>query len=273
MGSQFVAFIDESGDEGFVFRPNDEGSSRWFVLSAAVFRGSNARSPVRALERARTVLRKGAKTPLHFKDLKHEQRVAYVSEIAKESFRCVSVLVHKPSLPEPERYQANGSAPSGKFLLYKYATRLLLERVSWLCRDAPVESVNDPTVQAGVDLVFSDRAAMSYESLRQYLTLIRDQSAYDARVKIDWTQISPDRVRAVAHSKLAGLQVADALASSIHWAVKLSRYGHAEPRYASLLTKHCYSHRGQRIGYGLKFWPDIGSLVGAMPHLSELDRK
>ena len=34
MKSSFIAYVDESGDEGFVFNPDGSGSSRWFVLSA-----------------------------------------------------------------------------------------------------------------------------------------------------------------------------------------------------------------------------------------------
>ena len=36
MNSSFVVYVDESGDEGFVFNGDGSGSSRWFVLSAAV---------------------------------------------------------------------------------------------------------------------------------------------------------------------------------------------------------------------------------------------
>jgi hypothetical protein len=36
MAASFVVYIDESGDEGFVFKPDGSGSSRWFVLGAAV---------------------------------------------------------------------------------------------------------------------------------------------------------------------------------------------------------------------------------------------
>jgi len=39
--ASFIVYIDESGDEGFVFRPDGTGSTRWFVLSAAVIRQSN----------------------------------------------------------------------------------------------------------------------------------------------------------------------------------------------------------------------------------------
>ncbi len=71
----FVAYIDESGDEGFVFKDYGSGSTRWFVLSAAVIRQVNDLQMVSCLKAVREVLRKEAKTPLHFVDLKHEQRV------------------------------------------------------------------------------------------------------------------------------------------------------------------------------------------------------
>lgn len=41
MTASFVAYVDESGDEGFKFLPNEQGSSRWFVLSALVIRKEN----------------------------------------------------------------------------------------------------------------------------------------------------------------------------------------------------------------------------------------
>ena len=41
MKPSFLAYIDESGDEGFVFNEDGSGSSRWFVLSAAVIRQVN----------------------------------------------------------------------------------------------------------------------------------------------------------------------------------------------------------------------------------------
>lgn len=50
-------------------------------------------------------------------------------------------------------------------MLYRYATRLLIERVSWLCKD--YQRANDPDCSA--ELVFSNRSAMSYEDLCTYL--------------------------------------------------------------------------------------------------------
>ncbi|MEY4201986.1 MAG: Ralstonia phage RsoM1USA, partial [Verrucomicrobiota bacterium] len=129
MKASFIAYVDESGDEGFVFNADGSGSSRWFVLSAAVIRQSNDLQMVRCLEEVRGVLQKPPKTPLHFVDLKHEQRVPYIRRVGAMPIRTVSVLVYKPLISEPEKFQ------NTKYLLYRYATRLLVERVSWLCRD------------------------------------------------------------------------------------------------------------------------------------------
>ena len=83
MKSSFIAYVDESGDEGFVFNADGSGSSRWFVLSAAVIRRTNDLQMVQCLKEVREVLKKEPKTPLHFVDLKHEQRVPYIRRVEK----------------------------------------------------------------------------------------------------------------------------------------------------------------------------------------------
>jgi len=98
VNSSFIAYIDESADEGFVFRLDGSGSSRWFVLSAVVIRQTNDLQMVSCLKDVRRVLLKPDKLPLHFVDLKHEQRVPYVRRIGNLPIRTVSVLVYKPPL-------------------------------------------------------------------------------------------------------------------------------------------------------------------------------
>ena len=58
MKSSFIAYIDESGDEGFVFNSDGSGSSRWFVLSAAVIRQSCDLQMVSCLKEVRSILKK-----------------------------------------------------------------------------------------------------------------------------------------------------------------------------------------------------------------------
>jgi len=75
-------------------------------------------------------------------------------------------------------------------------------------------------------------------------------------VQIEPSVINPDRIRSVEHSKLAGLQVADAVASGIHFGVKVNRYGETEPGYLPHLKKTLYRHKGKLMGYGIKVWPE-----------------
>ena len=247
MSTSFVAYIDESGDEGFVFNADGSGSSRWFVLSAAVIRRANDLQLVSCLKATRSLLRKAPKTPLHFVDLKHEQRMPYIRRVGALPIRVVSVLVYKPLIAEPEKFQ------NTKYLLYRYATRLLMERVSWLCRDHHKEGEGDGSCEA----IFSNRSNMSYEEIRDYLRLLLRQAADNPqRVQIDGKVIDPDRIRSVDHAKLAGLQVADAVASGLHFAIKVNRYGETEPAYLPHLKSRIYRNKGVALGYGLKLWPE-----------------
>ena len=254
----YRVYVDESGDEGFVFKPDGSGSLRWLVLSALVVREENDLKLVEMLRNVRRLLNKQPKQQLHFSDLRHEQRVPYVKQIAELPVRTVTILIHKPGIRDPETFQTE------KFRLYRYATRLLLERVSWLCRDH--RHVGDGSGRA--DLVFSNRSIMSYEDLERYLGLLKGPCD-PLSVKIDWDVIDPGNVRAVNHEQLAGLQVADAVASSFFYAVNVNRYGEVEDRYAKLLLPTAYRHKGTTLGYGVKFWPEeVQILKSANPHVA-----
>lgn len=240
----FVAYIDESGDEGFSFREDGSGSSRWLVLSALVMRKEHDAEVVKTAKAARAMLGKPDRYPLHFRDLKHEQRVALARIVGQMPSRTVSVLVHKPSIPDPENFQREAYA------LYRYASRLLLERVSWLCRD---HRHRQDAGNGQVDLIYSNRSAMSYDALRDYLLQLREQ-AERKEIRIDWSVIDPVRVRAVNHDQLAGLQLADAVATSAFYGVTPNRFGDIEDRYLRLIGRTIYRHEGRVEGYGLKFW-------------------
>ncbi|MDL5030364.1 DUF3800 domain-containing protein [Pelomonas sp. APW6] len=92
MSSSFVAYIDESGDEGFTFLDDGRGSSRWFVLSAVVYRRPADLSAVAALKAARATLGWAPKKAFHFCDMRHEHRRVLLNEVAKTPFRTVSIL-------------------------------------------------------------------------------------------------------------------------------------------------------------------------------------
>ncbi len=237
----FVAYVDESGDEGFSF---EAGSSKWFVLSTVVTRKQRDIETVKLVDRVRNLLNKPDKKPLHFRDLKHEQRLPFVAAIAEAELRTISVLIHKPSLKEPEKFQE-------RYRLYFYAVRLLLERVSWYCRDH--KTPNDEG-DGSVEIVFSNRSGMSYSEMREYLTHLQKQMDF-SDIRIDWSAIKLDKIKAYSAGKRMGLQIADAVASSFFYAVQPSRHGFTEDRYARMLKPIVYHRQKRYRGYGAKFWP------------------
>ena len=141
-----------------------------------------------------------------------------------------------------------------------------MERVSWLCRDNYKTGEGD----GKAELIFSNRSAMSYDDLRQYFTLLHDSTGLD-EVRIDWNVIDPQNVRAINHDQLAGLQLADAVASSIYFACNLNQYGNVESRYARALAPLFYRHHNRLFGYGLKFWPSHADCKKEMPHMAAFE--
>lgn len=244
MAESFVAYIDESGDEGFKFNADGSGASRWFVLSAVVVRKTNDLQMVEAAKKAREILGFQPKQQIHFCKLKHEQRVPLARIIGGLPVRTVNILIHKPSIADPEIFQQEA------YSLYRWASRLLLERISWLCRD---NRGKDDTGDGRVQLIYSNRSAMSYEDLRAYIGQLHHNPGGQV-VNIDWNCIDESMVRAVNHDQLAGLQLADVVASSMYQAVTANRYGETESKYFQLLAKTIYKHKGKHEGYGLKFW-------------------
>lgn len=247
--STYAMYIDESGDEGFSF---SKGSPEWFVISAVIVKKIDELATVKLVDDVRQRLDKPSKIPLHFRDLKHEQRLLYIDAIARANLKVISILVHKPSLLEPEKFQE-------RYRLYFYAVRYLFERASWYCRD--YRSMHDYG-DGSAEVIFSNRSGMAYSELCVYLEQLRMQtSIFD--VRIDWSVIKSDQISAYSAGRRMGLQISDAVASSFFYAVQPSRYGFREDRYARMLKPVVYHDRGRYHGYGVKFWPrEVEEMVG-----------
>jgi hypothetical protein len=251
MSHRFVAYIDESGDEGFVFpegRP-ERGSSRWFILSAVITPVERDREIIAFARSIRTQLGMQPKAVIHFSDLAHDKRVYLIDQIAKSWLTVTSLIIQKEAVQKPTVFQ---EAP---FRLYKYATRLLLERISWFCRD------NARQDNCECRIIFEHRKALSYDGLKDYLALLKTQSEEDEwlqtllhDVRIHWPAINPKKVEAAQKPDYAGLQLADCIAGGVRAALEY-RHGHTEHRYGKMLKPRVYKHGAKYTSYGLKFFP------------------
>ncbi len=245
MTHSYLAFIDESGDDGLQkFREPglNGGSSSWLVISACLFRQVHGLDAVAWRDEISAKIPEKKRRSLHFAELNHNQKVVAAQVVASKPIRAMSVLAAKRPIPQ--------GIYKDKNQLYFYMTRYLLERLSWLCRDLR------PRVPEGdgrVAITFSRRGGMSYDAFRSYLRRLKNSN--DQEVNIHWPVIDIDSVSAKDHSSSASLQLVDAIASSFAAAVEPNPYGNCELRYAEILKPVTYSRNGNYLSYGVKIVP------------------
>lgn len=243
----FVAFIDESGDPGcsgpFRTGQDNGGQSHFLTLSAYLVSRNTNTTLVAMRDNIRDEIKPHAqKRDLHFADLKHEQKVRYC-ELLSEMTRAkvIAIIINKEHLNRREQFATNCE------LLYRYACRLLVERISWICDDT--QSDND---LKRVKLVFSNRGGTSAAQFKGYL---QNLSALDTEIR--WQCINEELVASLPHAKRAGLQLADCVASAISSGLEEKFPGILEPRYGKCLKPIFYRYRNGRVsGYGIKIVPD-----------------
>jgi hypothetical protein len=246
--TSFQAYIDESGDEGFKFRQIDgeQASSDWFVLAAFITRKKTDHETVKVIDQVRQEFKLHLRKHLHWKKLKHQQKVRYSQIISALQARVVGVCVHKPSLLEPEKFQE-------RYRLYFYAVRYLVERISWLARDRynPDKWGGDGTVE----LLFSNRQGMSYEEMREYLRLLEKQKTAGQDIRIEFDRVPVKKLKTQTPGRSMGLQLADAAAGTFFNAFEKDAFGNTEPRYLNMISPVLYRHDRSIRGYGLKVVP------------------
>jgi len=75
VASSFVIYVDESGDDGFRFKPKAMGSSQWFALTAVITRKNCEPVLLESMRRVKAILERNQKDPMHFRELKHNARL------------------------------------------------------------------------------------------------------------------------------------------------------------------------------------------------------
>jgi len=246
MSHSFLAYIDESGDDGIArFRePRKQGgSSRWLVISACIYRATRDADAVSWRNEIKKSCGGKTKGPvIHFADFSHAQKRAACQVLAEKPIFFTAVLTRK-DVPAAQVFAAKNQ-------LYSYLTRFVIERVSWFARDMRTR------VREGdgrVKIIFSRRGGMSYDGCHDYLIHLKG----DPEARIYWPVIDVDGISAESHSKMAGLQLADCGASAIAAAVEPDMYGNVEGQYLNLLARRLYERKGNYLSYGLKFLPSI----------------
>jgi hypothetical protein len=234
---EYVAYIDEAGDEGFgkLAAGPVGGQSRWLVLGACIVSRENDLRLPALRDQIVTRFAKRKSHDLHFRDLKHAQKVVVCQEIAAFPLEVCVTLSHKITIPG-SRFEV---AFKKKGYLYNYLVRWLLERITTACAE------NSHPSACSLKLVFSRRSGTNYQTMKEYLELMRDGREVMQPVRsINWKVLNVDDIAVENHSKWAGLQVADCVTSAFFVAVEPNVYGNYEPAYAQLLKTRVLRAKG-----------------------------
>ena len=228
---QFLAYIDESGDLGRSLK-----STPWFFISACVVHSSEAPLVSKYIDEAKHKLWfSHHQTPpdiIHWRSLKHPYKQALVPIFTSKSYTQIVVAFWTSKLSKVKK-QGLANANTG----YRYACRLLIERISWYIRDS----------HGQVRLTFDKTDRLDLPALKQYLTYIMSQPSCKIADVINGIRVSSAK-----ETKL--LSLADNATSSFASAFNPDRLGNTFPHYANPSISHLY-RRGRLWRYGLKIMP------------------
>ncbi len=253
MTLQFVAYIDEAGDEGINKLREPSGQSRWLLLGGILVSAENDRLLPVWRDEGLALFPKKKTKDLHFRDLKHDQKVALSEFLSKKRMGVCCVCSNKETLLDRGKYEA---LYGQKGHLYNYLTRFLLERLT----ETVAEEAKRQGQPARLRIVFSRRANTDYHAMQEYLTLMRDGKEVKKPIRgINWSVFDPADIRVENHSKWAGLQLADAATSATFSALEKNFYGHYEPRYALAFAKRFIRRDKNLLDCGLTLVPKLGA--------------
>lgn len=255
---EFYAYIDEAGDEGITKlrdKKNGEpgGQSRWLVLGGILVSSETDKTLPKIRDEIVSLFPKKKGRDLHFRELKHEQKVVAVDTIASKRIGVCGICSCKETLLDGGKFE---KLFQQKGHLYNYLTRLLLERLT----TAVAKESRRAGAQARLNVVFSRRMNTDYHAMRNYLILMRDGKEKQQPIRsINWSVFSPDDIWVENHSRWAGLQLADVATSSIFNALEPNFYGKYEPRYALTLAKRFLSSNRSLLDCGMTLIPRFSS--------------
>lgn len=257
---EYVAYIDESGDQGLAkVKPIDpQGSSEWLVVSAVVMRRENEANALSWIGSTVEKLRSPQLRNLHFRTLDPWRREIVCQEIAALPVRCFAICSNKKNM----RGYLNPFAaqvPSQNWF-YCWLTRVLLEKVTHFVAE---KSRAEFGTEKRVKLVYSKAGGLRYPQMAAYYEWIREKRRNDNQV-LHWGDLRYETIHSHLlevrdHKNDPRLAFPDAVASAFFKACDKRDTGSCDIRFAKLLAPRMAAFPdkpcGQISGYGVKLLP------------------
>lgn len=216
---EYLLYIDEAGDDGLTkVRPIDaDGSSEWLIIGGVLIRRKYEHKTVDWIKSIRSDINAVQGPALHYRKLSPKKRLRSCELLAKLPIRGFVVCSNKKNMRgwKNERAASRG----GKQWFYNYCIRLLMERVTERCA---FDSQKNHGTHKCLKVVFSKRGGHSYSQTIAYWELLKNQSiagsTFLAKRQIKHQVLRNNLIEYVPHTQVAGLQLADIIASSFYQA-------------------------------------------------------
>lgn len=255
----YVAYIDEAGDPGIEkVRPDDEpGGSEWLIIGAMLIEASDEACPVRWVRSALTNCSARQRT-LHYINLKEWQKPLVCRTVADLPVNLFAMLSNKKNMRghTNSRAAARGNVLTSKQWFYNYCLRLILERITDCCFRHSVRRYGAPRY---VKLVFSNRGGHSYGHAIAYNEILKAQSRSETtlldRREVKWQVLDRRLQETRTPQEVAGLQLADVVASSFYQAVDILPPTIWNPANAKILKPRMATECGFIQDYGVALQP------------------
>jgi hypothetical protein len=250
----YVAYIDESGDDGLkAVKPRTiPGSSEWLILSAVVVRASNESRVAEWVQDVRSGFRSKQARALHFADLSNSNKIATCEKIAGLDLRCFVVASNKKNMEGYVNPDA-GKIPS-QCWFYCWMTRVLLERVTRFVLHRSLIEYGTPRY---LRIEYSARGGLRYDQMHAYYEWLRMKrhKPFLPWGKICFEVMHMNLLRVYPHLEREGLQLADVVAAAFFKACDKHDTGACDSQYAKLLRPRMARERDKISGFGVKLLP------------------
>lgn len=261
---EYVLYIDEAGDDGLKrVRPIDDvGASEWLVISGVLVRSNNEEGVVDWVREIRSDIAANQGPALHFRNLSPTKKLRACEILAEKQAVYFAVCSNKKNMRGWSNERA--AKMGGKQWFYNFCVRFLMERVTDLClRDCHKRYGETRYLR----VVFSQRGGHSYGQTKAYWEHLKAQAAsqttYLNKRVIRHEVLRFNLVDYVPHTTMAGLQLADAVASAFYQACDVLDVTH-DTAPAKLLLPRMAKQSGVIADYGLVLQPtppDKGQLT------------
>lgn len=254
MDSAITVYIDEGGDpgvkDGLKFT---DTRYEWFTLGAYVIRTENEPFAVETVGRVLSLIKGGQRPDLHYAQLPSGVRKPACEYIATRPARAFCLLSHKTNLREYQN-PILGQMKAGEY--YNWCTRLLLERVMFWY--AIVIAKNEVS-RLPLKIVFSERGGHDYDHMFSYFERLKDQarsSGFKKSPKLfDPNMLERSLWSIESHSRFAGLQLADAIASAFYQAANRKSPNWSLGPAMALSPIIAEDAKGSARDVGVTVWP------------------